>query len=328
MCTDAWKKVQMFVKSVENIWGRPFWCWEYRGGEWWGLKKSEQSDKTDWKTKSEGHRKRDFSSKSFCYLFLEACAGRQEGCRYVWRVWETFWDPGNLEASLVSLPPNKWLWSLRQTFWRPQTHGAVHENHTGEKPFVCTVCGKAFTQNGNLMGRDRVFAACVVGALALKNTWRLTWESIRRRSCFCAGSAGKSLGKGALWKHMKIHTAGSTYQSVICDKKLYKPDALKIHMRSHTGEKLYLCEKLHLPNTWVSTKESWHVPWENIPEERRTEKTSNNSRGWIHPADRSIKIFKAEIRYYLLIQTVRLHQSGLTVRFHLSIKANMHSFRD
>lgn len=39
------------------------------------------------KTKSEGHRKRDFSSKSF---FLEACAGRQEGCRYVWRVWETF----------------------------------------------------------------------------------------------------------------------------------------------------------------------------------------------------------------------------------------------
>lgn len=53
------------------------------------------------KTKSKGHRKRDFSSKSFCYLFLEACAGRQEGCRYVWRVWETFWDPGNLEASLM-----------------------------------------------------------------------------------------------------------------------------------------------------------------------------------------------------------------------------------
>lgn len=34
MCTDAWKKVQMFVKSVDEDW-----------------KKSEQSDKTDRKNK-------------------------------------------------------------------------------------------------------------------------------------------------------------------------------------------------------------------------------------------------------------------------------------
>lgn len=35
MCTDAWKKVQMFVKSVDEDW-----------------KKSEQSDKTDRKKQS------------------------------------------------------------------------------------------------------------------------------------------------------------------------------------------------------------------------------------------------------------------------------------
>lgn len=178
---------------------------------------------------------------------------------------------------------------------------------TGERPCVCRVCGQSFSFE-----------------IYMKAHMRIHTEEKLFLCRICRKEFGQ---RGALKTHVKIHTAGSTHQSVICDKKLYKLDALKLHMRFYTGEMLYLSN--------VCGK-SFTLQRHGCPQKR-----ADTSRGKtflrkdelkrhliIHGDDQSIKVFKAEIRYYLLIQTVRLHHSGLTVRFHLSIKANMHSFRD
>lgn len=185
---------------------------------------------------------------------------------------------------------------------------------TGERPCVCSVCGRSFSFEEYMKAHMRIH----------------TEEKL-----FLCRICRKEFGqRGALKTHMKIHTAGSTYQSVICDKKLYKPDALKIHMRSHTGEKLYLCNVCGKSFTYQThgcpqrrTDTSRGKTFLRKDELKRHLITHRHESIQLM-AIQSIKVFKAEIRYYLLIQTVRLHQSGLTVRFHLSIKANMHSFRD
>ncbi|EDW42535.1 zinc finger protein 345 [Drosophila sechellia] len=104
----------------------------------------------------------------------------------------------------------------------PVSSLTIHiRRHTGDNPYKCDQCEKAFPRSQDLSLHMR--------------------QHTGERPSECKICCKKFISQNKLARHMRLHTGQRPYSCKMCSKSFVQSNDLKIHMRRHTGERPYQC---------------------------------------------------------------------------------------
>ncbi|XP_035657714.1 zinc finger protein 567-like [Branchiostoma floridae] len=128
----------------------------------------------------------------------------------------------------------------------------VVKDASGEKPYMCEVCGSRTPRKCNLSlhtrtDTDELFDGFDQNDYSAAQNSHLNNHSVTKRTgdkpYMCGECGYRTDYHSHLSNHMRTHTGEKPYKCHQCDYSARQQSALDNHLKRHTGEKPYICRE-------------------------------------------------------------------------------------